>query len=75
VLPYYRRTERRVGFGGEGRGREGSLPITDMDWIHPVSEAFIAGCVGLGIPRNEDYNSGDQPASATSSAPSCAGAG
>jgi choline dehydrogenase len=60
VLPYYRRTERRVGFGGEGRGREGSIPVTDMDWIHPVSEAFIAGCVGLGIPRNPDYNSGDQ---------------
>ena len=31
-----------------------------MDWINPVSEAFIAGCVGLGIPRNADYNSGDQ---------------
>lgn len=60
VLPYYRRSERRIGFGGEGRGREGAIPITDMDWINPVSEAFIAGCVGLGIPRNEDYNSGDQ---------------
>jgi choline dehydrogenase len=60
VLPYYRRSERRIGFGGEGRGREGAIPITDMDWIHPVSEAFIAGCVGMGIPRNEDYNSGDQ---------------
>ena len=60
VLPYYRRTERRMGFGGERRGREGSLPVTDMDWINPVSEAFIAGCVGMGIPRNPDYNSGDQ---------------
>ena len=60
VLPYYRRTERRMGFGGDRRGREGSLPVTDMDWINPVSEAFIAGCVGMGIPRNPDYNSGDQ---------------
>jgi choline dehydrogenase len=60
VLPYYRRTERRIGFGGEGRGREGGIPVTDMDWINPISEAFIAGCVGLGIPRNPDYNSGDQ---------------
>ena len=31
-----------------------------MDWIHPVSEAFIAGAVAAGIPRNPDYNSGDQ---------------
>jgi choline dehydrogenase-like flavoprotein len=61
-LPYYRRSERRVGICDEAkRGREaGGIPVTDMDWIHPVSEAFIAGCVGLGIPRNPDYNSGDQ---------------
>jgi choline dehydrogenase len=61
MLPYYRRTERRVGFGDpEKRGREGGIPVTDMDWIHPVSEAFIAGAVAAGIPRNPDYNSGDQ---------------
>jgi len=61
MLPYYRRTERRIGFGDPGkRGREGGIPVTDMDWIHPVSEAFIAGAVAAGIPRNPDYNSGDQ---------------
>ncbi|WP_207539872.1 GMC family oxidoreductase [Sabulicella rubraurantiaca] len=60
-LPYYMRTERRIGFGSpERRGREQGIPVTDMDWIHPVSEAFIEGCVGLGIPRNPDYNSGEQ---------------
>ena len=60
VLPYYRKSEMRVGHGGGRRGREGKIPVTDMDWIHPLSEAFIAGCVGMGIPRNPDYNSGDQ---------------
>jgi choline dehydrogenase len=60
-LPYYMRTEHRVGTGREDRrGREGALPVTDMDWIHPLSEAFIEGCVGAGIPRNPDYNSGNQ---------------
>jgi len=60
-LPYYRRTERRVGYGEETRrGREGSLPVTDSDWTHPIADAFIRGCEGLGIPRNKDYNSGDQ---------------
>jgi choline dehydrogenase len=60
-LPYFRRSERRIGLGDEAcRGREGGIPVTDNDWIHPLSEAFIAGCVGLGIPRNPDYNSGDQ---------------
>ena len=61
MLPYYRKTERRIGLSDpEKRGLEGGIPVTDMDWIHPVSEAFIAGCVAAGIPRNPDYNSGDQ---------------
>ncbi len=61
MLPYFRRTERRVGFGDPAkRGRQGGIPVTDMDWVHPVSEAFIAGAVAAGIPRNPDYNSGDQ---------------
>lgn len=60
-LPYYRRTENRIGEGDHTRGRsEGGIPVTDMDWINPVSEAFIQGCVGLGIPRARDYNSGLQ---------------
>ncbi len=61
MLPYYRRTERRVGHGDPAkRGRDGGIPVTDMDWHHPISEAFIAGAVAAGIPRNPDYNSGDQ---------------
>ena len=61
MLPYFLRTERRIGFGEANvRGREGGLPVTDMDWFHPLSEAFIASAVAAGIPRNPDYNSGDQ---------------
>jgi choline dehydrogenase len=60
-LPYYRRTERRLGYGEpDKRGREQGIPVTDTDWTSPVTEAFIAGCVNMGIPRNPDYNSGDQ---------------
>ena len=61
MLPYYKSTERRVGPADETkRGRKGGIPVTDMDWLHPISEAFIKGCVAAGIPRNPDYNSGDQ---------------
>lgn len=60
MLPYYRRTERRAGGDPAKRGRDGAIPVTDMDWMHPMSEAFIAGAVAAGIPRNPDYNSGDQ---------------
>ena len=60
VLPYFKRTERRIGFADDRlHGREGNLPVTDMDWFHPVCEAFIAGAVGTGMPRCADYNSGD----------------
>ena len=64
VLPYFRRTERRIGpDAGDDEiyhGRDGRLPVTDMDWHHPICEAFMAGAVGLGIPRNADYNGARQ---------------
>jgi choline dehydrogenase-like flavoprotein len=61
VLPYFRRTERRLGRADRRfHGTEGRLPVTDIDWFHPINEAFIEGAVGLGIPRNPDYNGARQ---------------
>src|SRR3954470_14451997 len=63
VLPYFKRTERRIGIGDDRvHGRDGALPVTDNDWVHPVNEAFITGAQELGIPRCHDYNSGDAQA-------------
>ena len=57
VLPYFRRMERRIGEGDDTyRGRDGNLTVTTMDWQDPLCEAFMAGAVSLGIPRNPDYN-------------------
>jgi len=57
VLPYFKRLERRIGPGDDTyRGREGSLTVTTMDWKDPLCEAFMAGAISLGIPRNPDYN-------------------
>jgi choline dehydrogenase len=61
VLPYFKRMERRVGAGDAAyRGRDGELTVTDIDWRDPLCEAFIAGAVSLGIPRNPDYNGATQ---------------
>lgn len=61
VLPYFKRTERRIGpFDPRYRGGEGLLPITDSDWSHPLCDAFIDGAVAMGIPRNPDYNAEKQ---------------
>ena len=63
VLPYFKRTELRVGVGDDRiHGREGSMPVTDMDWFHPLCEAFMDGAGELGMPRCQDYNSGDNQA-------------
>ena len=62
VLPYFRRTERRIAHEIDDafRGRDGNLPITDLDWRDPLCEAFIEGAVEMGIPRNRDYNATQQ---------------
>lgn len=57
VLPYFRRMENRIGGGNPTyRGQDGSLTVSDINWSHPLCEAFIEGAVSLGIPRNPDYN-------------------
>lgn len=61
VLPYFKRNERRLGDGDDAyRGRSGPLPVTDIEWIHPICEDFIAGAQTLGLPRNPDYNGATQ---------------
>ncbi|MFO1081482.1 MAG: GMC family oxidoreductase N-terminal domain-containing protein [Reyranellaceae bacterium] len=65
VLPYFRRSEHRLASDGSAgdalfRGREGNLPITDLEWRDPLCEAFIEGAVEMGIPRNKDYNGAQQ---------------
>lgn len=61
VLPYFKRSETRIGDGDDKyRGRSGEIPITSLDWHHPVNEALVAAAESLGIPRNPDYNSGTQ---------------
>jgi choline dehydrogenase len=57
VLPYFRRCERRIGGGDDAiRGRDGNLTVTDLNYTHPLCEAFMDGAEQIGIPRNLDYN-------------------
>ena len=78
MLPYYKRTERRIGIADDRiHGREGNLPVTDIDWIHPICEAFIDGAVGMRASRAARTTTAatTRRASATSSAPSIAAGG
>lgn len=61
VLPYFAKSERYTGRGDDSvRGCSGQIPVTPMDWFHPISETFIDAAVAAGHKRNPDYNSGDQ---------------
>ncbi len=65
ALPYFRRSERRMAPDTDSadetfRGKDGNLPITDLDWRDPICDAFIEGAVEQGIPRNRDYNGTQQ---------------
>ena len=61
ILPYFMRSEGRVGPGSEDvRGRHGPLRVSDIDWRHPLCDAFIQGVESLGIPKNPDHNDGVQ---------------
>lgn len=56
-LPYFRRLENRLSESDPTfRGKDGPLTVSDIDWHHPLCEAFIEGAVQMGIPRNPDYN-------------------
>ncbi|MCO5064285.1 MAG: GMC family oxidoreductase N-terminal domain-containing protein [Rhizobiaceae bacterium] len=57
LLPYFKRSERKIGVGDNCfRGRTGELPVTDLQWRHPICDSFIEGAHSIGIPRNVDYN-------------------
>tara|TARA_B100001142_G_scaffold327667_1_gene385848 strand:+ start:5439 stop:7061 length:1623 start_codon:yes stop_codon:yes gene_type:complete len=61
LLPYFNKSENRISNSKiEHRGRNGELPITDLDWDNPLADAFLKAAEGAGIPRVTDYNSGFQ---------------
>jgi choline dehydrogenase len=58
VLPYFKKTERRLASSSVNgyRGTTGELPISDPDWTSRLCDEFIKGVSQHGIPVNDDYN-------------------
>ena len=56
VLPYFKKSESWAGRPGrqEFHGTDGPTKVTEMDWFHPLCEAFMDGVEDEGIPRNDD---------------------
>jgi choline dehydrogenase len=61
VLPYFKRNEMRLGEADpKFRGKHGPVPVSNIEWIHPICEKFMEGAQALGLPRNPDYNGASQ---------------
>ena len=60
VLPYFRKSERWRKGGDTWRGDMGDMPVFALDLKNELVDAFLGAAQEVGIPRNVDYNAGDQ---------------
>ena len=57
LLPHFKNMEKKIGDGdSEFRGNDGEQIISNLEWRHPLCDAFIKGAIEYGIPLNKDYN-------------------
>jgi choline dehydrogenase len=62
VLPYFQKTERRLGTPADPsyRGMDGRLPVITAKWPNELERAFIESATRCGHPFNPDYNGASQ---------------
>lgn len=59
-LPYFRKLENNDLGASATRGTDGPLNASSISTKHELVEAFIAAGVNNGVPRVQDFNTGDQ---------------
>ena len=60
TLPYFIRSEGNSRGASATHGADGPLACSDIGEKQELMEAIIAGAEQLGIPRNDDFNDGEQ---------------
>jgi len=60
VLPYFMKSEHNSRGASATHSDKGPLWSSDIGGKHELMEAIIRGANELGVPRNDDFNSGDQ---------------
>ena len=60
VLPFFVKAEDQCRGKIPAHGVGGPLRIEDLRTVNPMSHAFVAACLEVGMPKNEDFNSGTQ---------------
>ena len=60
VLPYFKKFEHNSRGPSEVHGDAGPVWCSDIQEKNELMEAIIRGAQELGVPRNDDFNSGEQ---------------
>ena len=60
LLPYFLRAEDNERGASEFHGAGGPLPVSEARARSASCEAFMETVDALGLPRNEDFNDGEQ---------------
>ena len=60
VLPYFRRSEDHENGADRYHGAGGPQRVERLRFVHPISDALVAGCEALGLPRNDDFDGSQQ---------------
>lgn len=60
VLPYFMKSEHNSRGASATHSDKGPLWASDIGGKHELMEAIIRGANEMGVPRNDDFNSGDQ---------------
>lgn len=60
VLPYFKKTEHQERGASEYHGVGGPLNVADLRCTNPLSQAFVAAGVELGICHTPDFNGSTQ---------------
>ena len=59
LQPYFVKSEGNTRLGGKDHGIDGPLAVSDIP-PNIVSQAYVQGCMEIGMPYNADFNSGKQ---------------
>jgi choline dehydrogenase len=60
VLPYFRKSEHQERGASTAHGTGGPVNVADLRDPNPLSIALVEAARQIGLPTNDDFNSGDQ---------------
>ncbi len=60
VLPLFKKSENYQHGASEHHGADGPLSVADLEYVNPLSRAFVEAGMQTGLRRNDDFNGASQ---------------